>query len=115
MPPAAASTSTRVVLSQWNVPSASGASVGTVYADTATRATGMARLPARSDHLADLVLQHRLDDVPPVLLAADQGLGEPDRLLGGRVPGHRRLVRVHHALHHGRAGPAERLADDALC
>src|SRR5579883_2962494 len=67
-----------------------------------------------SNDLADLVLDDRLDDVPAVLLAADQGLGEAEGLPGGGGPRHRRLVRVDHALDQGRAVRAERLPDHPL-
>src|SRR5262249_26109491 len=67
-----------------------------------------------ADHPADAVLDHRLEDVPPVALAADDRLGEAEDLLGRDVAGHRRFVRVHIALDQCRPGLPERLADDLL-
>ena len=67
-------------------------------------AAGRSETSPTSDNLADLILQHRLDDFLAELLAANQRLGEVPGLFHRDVAGHGRLVGIDDGLDEGRAG-----------
>src|SRR4051795_8166999 len=104
--PASTSTSTSVVLSHCSVPSASGPSVGTVYAEARTARTGtwtftwsssppvVSGLLALGQELLRLGLEALLDHLPALGVALEQRLGELLHLLERGVRRDRRDLRV---------------------
>src|SRR5437763_8639647 len=106
LPPALASTSTRVVLSQRKVPSSSGPSVGMTYALARRLSSNAGMTIARGalDDLPHLVRQHRQRNLAAMRSATSQSLGEFAGLLQADLWRHRRLVGIHDRLDDGRAG-----------
>src|SRR5579885_2676674 len=110
IPPPHASTRTIVVAFHTNVPSDSfGVSVGMRYTFTTRSSSRTVAEPARtSNHLTHLILDHGLDDLPAILLAARERLPEVNGLLRRDLARHRRLLRVDDGLHDGRSWIFER-------
>src|SRR5438128_11335394 len=102
-----------VVAFQSIVPSASGASVGTVNTSTSSRSIGIFEpVMIALRHLANLVLDDGLEDFPAVALSLDERLGEFPCLIGADLARQRRLVRIDDRFDNRRARMRERLSED---
>src|SRR5438105_8430905 len=61
-----------------------------------------------SDDFTNFVLDHGADDRPRVFLPLDERFAEFQRLIGGDMAGHRRLVRIDDRLNNNGSGMFER-------